>query len=257
MRESRSAFQVWLIALVGVLCIVTLAGPARDAFRTRDAGRPVLQSAIVNDDAGDLRATTTYDGPMVRRRPAIGIHPVAGADRALLVRQLRAAAAEEKLGPVVETTFAVFSKELLSYLVPEIVVVLPEGTSLADAEVLMKDHSYPTVAFYLVESVLVHDLTFGVIPNAVSPAVVKHRIDREGVLADSLGRHTITVQKAGLTVRYFGAIVSDGQILAVREAMARAAGVAVDRILVEPSSPGTGVDLATENTAEEASHQHG
>jgi hypothetical protein len=253
---SRSAFRVWLVALVGVLLVVALAGPGRDAGTTPETTRPVLRSATVADDAGDGLATTTYDGPMVHRRAAIGIHPVAGADRDVIRRQLRAAAAKEKVGPLSNATFAVFSEELLTYLVPEIVVVLPEGASLADAELLMRDHRYPTVAFHLVESVLVHDLTFAVIPDATPPAVVRDRIEREGVLADSLGRHRLTVQKSGLTVSYFGALLSDGQILAVREAMARAAAVAVDRVVVTPTSPAAGVDLSSDTGARQGAHQH-
>jgi hypothetical protein len=246
---------VWLIAFVGVLCVTALAGPGRVVLTAqKEVAAPVLRSVI--DDAGDQLATTTYDGPMVRRRTAIGIRPVAGADRSLIGRQLQAAAAQEKVGPLSDATFAVFSAELLRYLVPEIVVVLPEGATLEDAEILMKDHRYPTVAFYLAESVVVHDMTFAVIPDGVPAGEVRDRADREGVLSDSLGHYTADAQNAGLTVRYFGALLSDGQILAVRESMARSAQVAVDRVLVEPTTSGGGVDLTRELGPADLVHLH-
>jgi hypothetical protein len=234
---------------------MVLVGQGWNAQATPDrVATPVLRS--VNDDAGDKAATTTYDGPMVRRRTAIAIHPVAGADGNLIRGRLQAAADWEKVGPLTDATFAVFSAELLKYLVPEIVVVLPEGASLEDAEILMKDHRHPAVAFYLVESVVVHDLTFAVIPHGVSARDVRARVDREGVLTDSLGQYTADAQDAGLTVKYFGALLSDGQILAVREAMARSAQVAVDQVIVEPSIVGGGVDLSSDLGPAAPAHQH-
>jgi hypothetical protein len=193
---------------------------------------------------------------MVRRRTAIAVHPLDGSDRGLIGRRLREAADGEHLGPLSTATFAVFSAELLTYLVPEIVVVLPEGASVADGEILMKDHVCPGVGFYLVESVLVHDLSFAVIPNGVPPADVRDRVDQEGVLSDSLGHYGAEVSGVGLVVRYFGGLLSDDQVLSVRESMARAAGVTVDRVLVEPSSPGAGVDLSKE-PAQAAHTEHG
>lgn len=245
--------RVWWLAAAGVLGAAALAGSGA----TVDARpQPAAVLAAVTDDAGDARATTSYDGPMVRRRTAIAVHPARDADRAEIGRQLRAAAAQEKLGPLTDATFAVFSEELLTYLVPEMTVVLPEGASPHDAGVLMKDHDYPTVAFHLVESVLVHDLTFAVTTGGVPPVVVRDRIEREGVLADSLNAYRTDTQRAGLTVRYFGALLSDGQVLAVREAMARAAQVSVDRVYVAPTTPTGGVRLADEAAGPQQGHGH-
>lgn len=246
---------VWSMALIVILGAAALLGPAAyDQTGRQRPAEPVLQA--VTDDAGDRRATTTHDGPMLRRRTAIAIHPTKGADRAQIRRQLRAAADSERLGPLTDVTFAVFSEALLTYLVPQVAVVLPEGATLHDAEVLMRDHDHPTVAFHLVESVLVHDLTFAVIPRGVDAAEARNRIDREGVLADSLGQHKITTQRSGLTVTYFGAVVSDGQVVAVQESMARAAGVTPGQVFVAASSPGAGVDLADE-PAPQAHPEHG
>ncbi len=53
-----------------------------------------------------------------------------------------------------------------------------------------------------------------------------------------------TVQPAGVTVSYFGAVLSDETIGSVRDAMARAAKVTPDRIQVSANEPGPGVDLS-------------
>ncbi|GGQ49899.1 hypothetical protein [Couchioplanes azureus] len=231
------------LAVALVLVCVALALRAGGWF-----GGPVEAmepAGVVTDDAGDGLATTTFDGPMVRKRAAIAIHPAKGADRAQIASELRAAAAAAGVGTLTDATFAVFSAQMLEYLVPEMTFVLPEGTAVADGEAFMRDHQPRTVAFYLVEPVVVHDLTFGVVPApGVDPADVLARVDREGILADSLNHYVPTVQKSGLTVRYFGAVLSDGRILAVREALGRAAGVPAERVAVSANLPGPGVDLS-------------
>ncbi|MBG0561974.1 hypothetical protein [Actinoplanes aureus] len=231
-----------LLSLVLLLLITGVVVRLGDRLAEPDA---VPVAATVTDDAGDELATTTYDGPMIRRRAAIAIHPVAGADRAAIARELRAVAAREEVGELTDSTFAVFSAEMLEYLVPELTLVMPEGVSVHRAEAFMRDFRPASVGFYLVETVLVHDLTFAVLPVAgVAPATVRDRIDAEGVLADSLNRYETTVQPAGVTVRYFGAVLSDGQIARVRASIGRAAGVPAERVLVEASRPGAGVDLS-------------
>ncbi|GAA2534796.1 hypothetical protein Ahu01nite_099010 [Winogradskya humida] len=216
-------------------------------------------AAQVADDAGDARATTSFDGPLVHRRAAVAVHTVAGADPRHVARELRSAATGAGVGALTESTFAVFSADLLGYLVPELTVVLPEGATVVEAEAFMRDHRPADVGFYVVEPVLVHDLTFAVVPAAgVAPAAVRDAEDREGVLSDSLNHYETTVQRAGLTVRYFGAILSDGQVLAVREAMARAAHVTPERVGVEAGEPGPGVDLSNGTPdLEDAPHRHG
>lgn len=244
MATFQRRTNLWLVLSgpLALLCLLTAAW-AGGWLDERPAVQPV--ATVATDDAGDGYATTTFDGPMVRRRAAIAIHPVAGADEALIARQLAAAAKAEKVGPLTEATFAVFSEEMLQYLVPELTFVLPEGVSVQDAEVVMRDHRFTGVSFHLVQQVLVHDLTFAVVPAAgVLPAAVKAALDREGILADSLNRHVTQVQPAGVTVRYFGALLSDSQLLAVREAMGRAAQVPADRVAVEATSSGAGVDLS-------------
>lgn len=236
--------RLWRVLLVAFI-LVGAAVVLRQGGWFAGAAPAIKPAGVVTDDAGDELATTTFDGAMVRERAAIAIHPAKGADRAQITRELRAAARDAGLGELADATFAVFSPQMLEYLVPEMTFVLPENTPVPDAEAFMRDHQPRSVAFYLVQPVLVHDLTFAVIPApGMSPAEVRDRADREGMLSDSLNHYVSTVQESGLTVRYFGAILSDGQVLAVREALGRAAGVAAERVSVSPNLPGPGVDLS-------------
>ncbi|MFC4067790.1 hypothetical protein [Actinoplanes subglobosus] len=228
-------------ALAGLL--VAAAGVAWYAYPAAEPPAPVAH--VVAGDKGDGLADTSFDGPMVRRRAAIAIHPAPGADRGAIARELRELAAEAKIGTLTDATFAVFSEDMLEYLVPEMTFVLDEGARVYDAEAFMRDHQPASIAFYLVQPVLVHDLTFCVVPAAgVTPRQVSDRQDTEGVLSDSLGGYVTDVQADGVTVRYFGAVLGDTQIAAVRESMARAAGVPPDRVHVEANLPGPGVDLS-------------
>jgi hypothetical protein len=222
-----------------------LVAAAGVAWYARPVPEPAPVAHVVVGDAGDRLATTSFDGPMVRKRAAIAIKPAPGADRAEIARELRELAAGEKLGGLADATFAVFSEQLLEYLVPEMTLVLEEGVRVYDAEALMRDHQPASVAFYLVEPVLVHDLTFCVLPpEGVTPEQVRDRQDAEGVLSDALNRYVTGVQPTGVTVRYFGAVLSDQQVTAVRESMGRAAGVPADRVHVTANLPGPGVDLS-------------
>lgn len=230
----------WKAALVAAVLLAGAAAAGPD---------PVVVPAAAVDhgehaDTGDTLASTTFDGPMVRRRAAIAIHPAPGADRDHLRAELRAAA-KGTVGPLTEATFAVFSPEMLTYLVPEMTMVLPEGVPVGRAEAFMRDHRPADVAFYLVQPVLVHSLTFAVLPGgAAAPAAVREAVDREGILADALNHYDMTVQPAGITVRYFGAVLSDATIGDVRSALGRAARTDADRVVVAASEAGPGVDLS-------------
>lgn len=229
---------------VGVSFALIMAGMAAVSWNLAPA-RVAAVDPGDKGDSGDKQVITTYDGPMVRKRAAIAIHPDDGADRGAIRDELLAAAKKAKLGTLTEATFAVFSEEMLNYLVPEMTFVLPEGTPVAAAEAFMRDYRPDDVAFYLTQTVLVHDLTFAVIPaSGIEARTVRDTLKNEGILTDSLNRYDTTVQPAGLTVRYFGAVVSDATIATVRTAMGQAAGVPVERVLVEGSLPGAGVDLS-------------
>lgn len=196
-------------------------------------------------DSGDAQVISTYDGPMVRKRAAIGILPEKNADLDHIRAELRALAKREKVGPLTESTFAVFDEQMLNYMVPQLTYIVPENVSVTRAEAMMRDFQPADVAFYVTDTVLVHDLTFAVIPAAgVRPAAVSKELDEEGILTDSLNHYDTKVQQAGLTVHYFGAVVSDSTIGTVRKEMGRAANVPAERILVEGTLPGPGVDLS-------------
>jgi hypothetical protein len=244
--DESSARTPLRFALVLLLVLAGGGALARSGGWFADPAALVPAAAVASDDdAGDGMATTSYDGPMVRRRAAVAIHPAPGADRAHITAELQAAARTAGIGGLEPATFAVFSEDLLEYLVPEMTFVAGEDVPVAATEAMMRDHQPADVAFYLVQPVLVHDLTFAVIPgDGVTPARVRARADAEGILTDSLGRYATTVQPAGVTVRYFGALLSDGRIAAVRDAMGRAAGVPADRVQVSPNLPGPGVDLS-------------
>jgi hypothetical protein len=225
--------------------VVVVAGGVQWSL---DRPEPVstVAAAAIEGDSGDDQATTSFDGPMVRQRAAIGIHPAKNADLAHLRAEMQAlATAKGSVGKLTEATFAVFSEDLLTYLVPEVSFVLPEGVPVSRADAFMRDHQPADVAFYVVQPVLVHDLTFAVVPAAgQTPAQVRAAQDSEGILADSLNHYVTTVQPAGVTVSYFGAVLSDETIGSVRDAMARAAKVTPDRIQVSANEPGPGVDLS-------------
>jgi hypothetical protein len=223
---------------------LVMAGIAAISWNLTPSPVAAVDSGIAGD-AGDKQVITTYDGPMVRKRAAIGILPEKGADLGHIRAELNAAAKKARVGTLTEATFAVFSEDMLNYMVPQLTFVAPEGMTLTRAEAFMRDHQPADVAFYLTQNVLVHDLTFAVIPRSgTQPGAVSHELDDEGILTDSLGHYDTKVQQAGLTVHYFGAVVSDATIKVVRTEMGRAANVPADRILVEGTLPGPGVELS-------------
>jgi hypothetical protein len=194
-------------------------------------------------DAGNEQTLSTFDGAMVRKRAAIAVHPRRGADRGKIRAELQAAA-KATVGPLSEATFAVFSEQMLEYLVPEMTFVLPERVSVSDAEAFIRDRRPADVAYYITQPVLVHDVTFAVItPHGSDPAQVRDRIDSDGILADALNSYEVTVQSAGVTIRYFGAVLSDITVEAIRTAMGEAAGVGADRVQVSANEPGPGIEL--------------
>lgn len=229
---------------VGISFGLIMAGVAAISWNLTPAPVAAVDAGD-KGDSGDKQVITTYDGPMVRKRAAIGILPQKNADLDHIRRELTAAAKKAKVGTLTESTFAVFTEDMLDYVVPQLTYVVPEGMTLSRAEAFMRDNQPADVAFYLTQSVLVHDLTFAVIPApGTPPAAVGKEIDEEGILTDSLGRYDTKVQQAGLTIHYFGAVVSDSTIDVVRTEMGRAANVPAERILVEGTLPGPGVELS-------------
>jgi hypothetical protein len=231
----RRLLRIAVVAAAVILTVITVFSvhPLRNTVsNTIVAVAPVAATPISNNDAGDELAVTTYNGPMVRYRVAVAVHLLAGTDVGRVKRQMSAAAPAERIGTLTESTFAVFSPELLNYLVPELTIVLPENSTLADGERLMRNHSYPGVGYYLVDSVQVHNITFTVFSS--TPHVVHAQVDKEGVLTDSLGKYATTETASSVSFRYFGAVLSDSQVLSDRESIARAAGVDVSKVMISP-----------------------
>jgi hypothetical protein len=209
-------------------------------------GTPEPAAAVVADhgDSGDTQALTSFDGAMVRKRAAIGLLPQKGADLAHIRAEMQARAKRSKIGPFAEATFAVFTPEVLKLVVPEITFVLPENVPLSRADAFMRDHQPADVAFFVVQPVLVHDITFAVIPAfGVTPTTVRDRMEYDGIVTDQLNHFETTRQPAGLTVRYFGAVLSDTTIKSVRAALGGAAQVPGDRVQVSANLPGPGIEL--------------
>ncbi|MFG1606600.1 hypothetical protein [Actinoplanes sp. NPDC049265] len=231
------------LVLIVLVAGTLLVGRAAGWFASPVAATtPVAK--VFSDDTGDSQAVTTFDKAMVRKRAAIGIHPGPGADRARIAREMRRIARADKLGTLEPATFAVFSQSMLEFLVPEMTFVAPEGVSVERTEAMMRDHQPADVAFYLVQPVYVHDITFGLVTAGETPDRVRAAEDAEGIITDVLGRYDTKVQSTGLTIRYFGAVLGDSSIASVRAAMGRAAGVPPDRVQVSANLPGPGVDLS-------------
>lgn len=209
-------------------------------------GTPEPAVAVVADhgDAGDTQTLTSFDGAMVRKRAAVGLVPQRGADQAHIVAEMQALAKREKIGTLTEASFALFKPELLELVVPQITLVMPEDYPLTRTDAFMRDFQPADVAFFVVQPVLVHDITFAVVPAfGVTPAQVLETVEYEGILYDELNHYTATVQPAGITVRYFGAVLSDKTIKSVRAAMGGAAHVPGDRVQVSANLPGPGIEL--------------
>jgi hypothetical protein len=233
------------------------AALALTAVTLRVTGTPEPAAAVVAEDrgdSGDEQVLTSYDGAMVRQRAAIGVLPAKGADPKHIRAELQAVA-KGTVGKLSEATFAVFDPEVLALVVPQVTFVLPENITLSEADAFMRDHQPADVAFYVVQPVLVHDITFAVVPAAgVSPATVRDREEYDGIVNDDLNQYVTTVQKAGLTIHYFGAVISDNTIKSVREALGGAARVPADRVQVSANLPGPGVEL--DNGAPNLTSQH-
>jgi hypothetical protein len=218
-------------AAVGALVLGAWRAPAPDVVA------PAVP-AVSGSELGNGRpAVISYDGLMVRRCTAVAVFGgAAGIRRSLQVSARRAGFALVDLPP------DVLSPVTLQKQVPEVVECLPAGASSADAARLLA----PVSEHHLVESVLVHDLTFSVRP-ARPPAAVAAALDREGILADSLGRYQVRVDGPALRILYTGLLLGDDEIGTVQAAIARQAGTTPDAVSVGPRSPtGTGVILADE-----------
>ena len=134
----------------------------------------------------------------------------------------------------------------LEHLVPELIVALPIGQPIEVANRIVDPAiRYPGVDHFHVDSVLVHDLRFEV--TTAAPERVRAAIDREGILADALGRYTSEVGTGLIRISYTGPLLSDDLVQRVQDGVARGAGTTRDQVRVGPRSTlGVGVDMAKE-----------
>lgn len=237
-----------LLVLAGAVSGCTDEAPSVVAARhpLGAAGRAV--GAEPGSDVGNGRPQVSYDGLMVRRRVALALH--AGSDEELA--ELRGGldeAAKRLHTRLSEMSSSVLDPALLEQRSPDLTLLLPAGASLADARILVRlaasTANIRDPRWCDVTAVLVHDLRFSV--HSKTPAAVAAAIAREGILSDALGNYLVTFGSAELDVSYTGPLLSDRLVYAVRDGMARSAGVQPAAVSVSPrSTAGVGVDLAKE-----------
>jgi hypothetical protein len=231
---------------VSVVAAAALAFGSWRAPAADPAPGPIRSVAVSGSELGNARpAVISYDGLMIRRCTAVAVYPAATADGGSVRRALNAAAGKAGLA-LVDVPPDVLSPVTLQRQVPEVVGCLPPGATAADAARVLtrplagEDH-------HLVESVLVHDLAFTVRPVGRTPAALAAALDREGMLADSLGRYQVRVAGPELRILYTGLLLGDDEVGTVRAAIARQAGTSPAQVVVGPRSPaGTGIRLADE-----------
>ncbi len=210
-------------------------------------------------DVGNGRPAVTNDGPMVRRRAVIAVHPTPEADLGSVRSALDKAAAGSGV-ELYDISPDVLDPAVLDHLVPELIVALPPEALREDAERLAErafgpETSYPGVEHVHVASVLVHDLRFTL--ASADPAASVQSMATEGILSDALGTYATSLEGGAVAVSYTGPLLSDALVEAVREGMARSGGVSGDQVTVTPGSPtGEGVDLSKEPELE-SGHEAG
>jgi hypothetical protein len=230
------------MAVLGVALSVTAAAALLLGVWRNPAPDPVPAAAPVIQvgEGGNGRPVVSYDGLMVRRCTAVAVYPAVPGSAPAVRRALRAAGARAGLA-LVDVPPDVLSPATLQRQVPEVVDCVPPGTDTAR----LLARPLPGEDHHLVESVLVHDLAFTVRPTGRTPAALAAALDREGILADSLGRYDVRVAGPALRILYTGLLLGDDEVTTVRAAIARWSGGAA--VTVGPRSPtGPGVRLADE-----------
>ncbi|MET3920712.1 hypothetical protein [Arthrobacter sp. UYEF20] len=210
-------------------------------------------------DVGNGRPASSHDGLMVRRRVVIAVHPTPDADLGALRRQLDRAAAERGM-PLSDISPDVLDPVVLEHVVPEVIVALPAESTPEQANELAglafgTEGSFAGVEHVHVASVLVHDLQFRI--GSADPAALAETIASEGILSDALGNYATSLDGGALTVGYTGPLLSDALVEAVRDGMARGAGVDIGEVELAPrSTSGEGVDLSAEPEPAETEGAH-
>ncbi|MDJ0377456.1 hypothetical protein [Cryobacterium sp. PH31-L1] len=242
-RRAPAAPLLLALLCVGLLSSAVLSGCTAGASASPPGGSPTATAAEddVGVDIGNGRPTVSFDGPMVRRRVVLAVE--ADADPPALRARLeqRASAAQLVLADISPD---VLPAGVLEQGVPQLTELLSMGATEDQARTLLSSTG-PTNDQYFVLSVLVHDLRFAV--SSADPVALADAIAREGILSDALGNYGTTVDANTLNVTYLGALLGDDVVNAVRNGMARAAGLTADQVRVTAGTlGGAGVDMATE-----------
>lgn len=241
------------MTVLGAAVSVTAAAALVFGAWRAPASDPVpLAPAVAGNEIGNERpAVISYDGPMIRRCTAIAVFPRTRGTGPAIQAALRARSSVA----LTELPPGVLSAATLEQEVPEVVDCVPYA---ADPGRLLAT-PLPGEDHHRVESVLVHDLVFTVTPHARTPAATAVALDREGILADSLGRYQVRIAGSALRILYTGPLLGDDEIATVRTGIARQSGTTT--VTVTPRSPtGPGVIIADEPpppSAADEDHPHG
>jgi hypothetical protein len=246
------------VAAAAALAVGTWQPPGAGPGQSPGAG-PQPRPVAAGGELGNGRPAVSHDGLMVRRCTAVAVYPAVPGGGGPVRRALRAAASRAGL-TLVDLPPDVLSPRTLRRQVPEVVDCLPPAATPGDATRLLS-RPLAGAGRHLVETVLVHDLAFTVRPAGRSPAAVTAALDREGILADSLGRYRVRTVGPELRILYTGLLLGDDEVGTVRAAIARPAGTDPAAVAVGPrSTAGTGVRLADEpspaDPGPEATHHH-
>ena len=263
---TLGAATLLVLALGGCTGGTPAPAPALSAGAAPGVGPVSLERGT---DVGNGRPAVNHDGLMVRRRVVIAVHPAPDADPGAARARLQQAATAR--GVVLSGISPdVLEPAILEHISPEIILVLPAGSTRENAEKLADlafgpEGSYPGVEHVHVASVLVHDLRFTV--ASADPAALVRAIAAEGILSDALGNYAAAGSRGALTVSYTGPVLSDALVESVRTGMARGAGVDPAAVTLAPrSATGEGVDMSLEPEPapepeqapdDEGDHSHG
>lgn len=249
MRRLGQLGAAALLVLALSACTGGTPSPAPASPTAGAAASAAPVSLETGTDVGNGRPTVSNDGLMVRRRAVIAVHPTEGAQPGAPRARLEQTAATSGI-VLSDIPPDVLEPAILEHVAPELIVMLPAGSTAEDAEKLAElafgaEGTYPGVEHVHVSSVLVHDLQFTV--AAADPAAVAGSIAEEGILSDALGNYGTVLEKGALTVSYTGPLLSDALVESVRNGMARAAGVESAAVKLAPrSATGEGVDMSLE-----------
>ena len=249
MRRLGQLGAATLLVLALSACTGGTPSPAPPSPSAGSVPSAAPVSLETGTDVGNGRPAVSNDGLMVRRRAVIAVHPAEGAEPGAPRARLEQTAAASGI-VLSDIPPDVLEPAILEHLAPQLILVLPAGSTRDDAERLAEsafgpEGTYPGVEHVHVTSVLVHDLQFSV--ATADPAALASSVAEEGILSDALGNYGTSLDNGALKVTYTGPLLSDLLVESVRIGMARGAGVEPADVTLAPrSATGEGVDMSLE-----------